>query len=213
MSFGDQLELLLPSYLTDTSKERLVAALSQFKTSGRTAISYDTFYQSVSPPYFLQGDIVREIRFPLWNENREDFTKGYIDAMILSNTCDISSENRRSHNKKECILAPVIRLQDYITDLINQGYPSTNATSIQESIKGQRISNLFFLPSNDGNVQNEFIALLDKVVWFPTDELNQYAENMKANRARSMSLFGSYLLALKLSFHFCRLPEDEEREF
>lgn len=64
------IEHLFPDYLTATEKGRLLQALEQFKdvyTKGKWSNKiYSHFYAPTSYKYFLQGDLVREIRYPDW---------------------------------------------------------------------------------------------------------------------------------------------------
>lgn len=102
---------LLPRYLSDPDKGRLKAALKQFKPEHRGKdISYDQFYSNYGFDYFLQGDVLGEIRLSVWNKKERAYSKGYVDAIIISNSCDISFENERKTNIKECLFAPIISL-------------------------------------------------------------------------------------------------------
>lgn len=66
-------------------------------------------------------------------------------------------------------------------------------------LKLQRITNIFYISDNG---EQEYIALLDKIFWFPTEELNSYLENIKENKLFSLTHFGYYLFLLKLTFIF-----------
>src|SRR5205085_1763072 len=103
MEFGDDyFQNLLPSYLTETESGRLKDALKQFLPEHRGRdIDYNDFYRNYQNNYFLQADSIREIRFPFWNPEITSYEKLYTDALIISNTCDISIDNTREYNKKE----------------------------------------------------------------------------------------------------------------
>jgi hypothetical protein len=64
------IERLFPDYLTATEKRRLLQALEQFKdayTKGKChSKTYSHFYVSSADSYFLQGDLIREIRYTDW---------------------------------------------------------------------------------------------------------------------------------------------------
>lgn len=200
---------LFPSYLSDEEKGRLLEALEQFKDfdakSKWSSKTYSHFYAQFSYNYFLQGDLIREIRFPDWNREDRNFERTYTDALILSNTCDLDVSNIRKINK-QVVLAPIIELAQYVEEIaIDQ--------SIEEMVKGiksQTISNILYLPPNliDGK---EYICHLDKAFWFPTEELNSYISDMEQTRIASLDYFGYYLFMVKLSYHFCRLPEEKQR--
>lgn len=213
MLFGDNFESLLPSYLTDVDKARLKDGLLQFSRSRGEAkvaseIDYTNFTCREQSDYFKQSDLVREIRYPFLNSEYQ-YEKKFTDALILSNTCDISDENNHTLNKKQCILAPIIKLSLLIEELSsNENISDEQLASFQQELKLQRITNLFYICDNGGD---EYIAMLDKLFWFPTEELNEYLENISENKIFSLSMFGYYLYLLKISFHFCRFPESMER--
>lgn len=212
MSFGDNFESLLPRYLVEGDKGRLKDSLKQFVgDSLKSEIDYSSFYKDYGHDYFMQSDLIREIRFAFWDESEKIFHKKYTDAIVLSNTCDISFDNHHSMNEKQCLFAPIIELQEYINDLKLAGYEEEKRVQFIKSVKSQQISNIFYLPANY-NSDKEYIALLDNVFWFPIKELKTYTEDINANKISSLGYFGYYLFILKLSYHLCRLPEQCDRE-
>ena len=199
------IEHLFPSYLTTTEKGRLLDALEQFKDANAKG-NWDTkiyshFYASTSYDYFLQGDIVREIRYPNFNKQNRSYESTYTDALILSNTCDLDLSNLRKINK-QVVMAPLLEMSEYLEEDPNQ--------EIIQGIKSQTTSNIFHLPPNRFNGK-EYICHLDKAFWFPTDELNSYLSDLDQTRIASLDYFGYYLFLVKLSYHFCRLPEEKQR--
>lgn len=199
------IEHLFPSYLTTTEKGRLLDALEQFKDANAKG-NWDTkiyshFYASTSYDYFLQGDIVREIRYPNFNKQNRSYESTYTDALILSNTCDWDLSNLRKINK-QVVMAPLLEMSEYLEEDPNQ--------EIIQGIKSQTTSNIFHLPPNHFNGK-EYICHLDKAFWFPTDELNSYLSDLEQTRIASLDYFGYYLFLVKLSYHFCRLPEEKQR--
>ncbi|MFV8334109.1 hypothetical protein [Flavobacterium sp. GSP14] len=215
MEFGeDHFESLLPPYLTSDQKSRLKDSLSQFSIqrgaeNPNAELDYNNFTNNQFCNYFKQSDLVYEIRYPHLNEETVEFEKYYTTSIILSNTCDISNENSHTLNRKQSILAPIIDLNSFIEDLKNNDYfTDERLSSFLTELKLQRITNLFYISNNGGE---EYIALLDKIFWFPTDELNSYIEDINENKLFSLTQFGYYLFLLKLSFHFCRFPEALDR--
>jgi hypothetical protein len=213
MSFGDDKFInSLPSYLTSTEKERLQIALKQFHhDSNGKEIDYSRFYKDYQHGHFMQADLLKEIRVAIWNEPTTSFNKGYTNAIIISNTCDISYANKRDLSTKECLFAPLVDFQKYLSDLRYAGYSDDKIMSFSNAVKAQTKSNIFYLPVHFKE-QKEYIALLDNIFWFPTAELNSYIPDIDENRITSLSLFGYYLFILKLSYHLCRLPETCDRE-
>jgi len=203
---------LFPSYLQPEEKNRLQSALKQFKDS-QGNLDYSNFYFLKPKNYFMQSDIVQEIRYPFWNGKEDilNFEKKYCTSIILTNTCDISMDNDRIFNKKQCLFAPIINLETFVNGLKESDYEEKKLITFIDNIKRQNISNLFFLPANhkDGL---ENIVLLDKVFWFPTAELNEYLPSINEERLLALNHFGFYLFMLKLSYHMCRLPEACDRK-
>lgn len=212
MAFGDDFDLILPNYLVNEEKSRLRDALRQFTVDEKgKEINYADFYKSYGHAYFMQSDLVREIRMSLWNEEGAVFEKSYSDAIIISNTCDISFENKHSMNSKQCLFAPLIDFNEYINDLVASGYEKDKLEQFIQTVKAQLVTNLFYLPLFHKN-NKEYVVFLDNVFWFPAIELNSYIDNIQENRITSLSHFGYYLFILKLSYHLCRLPEQCDRE-
>jgi len=212
MPFGDNFESLFPSYLVDSDKGRLRNSLKQFIGGElKNEIDYSDFYKEYHYDYFMQSDLIREIRFAYWDEENKIFQKRYTDGIILSNTCDISFDNTHSINEKQCLFAPVIELADYIIDLIGAGLDQAKISQFIKTIKSQQITNILYLPANHNN-SKEYVVLLDNVFWFPIKELKQYTEDISSNKISSLGYFGYYLFILKLSYHLCRLPEQCDRE-
>lgn len=203
------IEHLFPDYLTATEKGRLLLALEQFKdayTKGKwSGRIYSHFYTQTAYEYFLQGDLIREIRYPDWNNEGKVFERTYTDAIILSNTCDLDLSNiRKAH--KQVVLAPIIEMQQYIEAISNE----QGVEDMITSIKAQTTSNILYLPPNHTNGK-DYICHLDKAFWFPTEELHSYLSDIEQTRIASLDYFGYYLFLVKLSYHFCRLPEEKQR--
>jgi hypothetical protein len=212
MAFGDDFDKILAPYLVQDNKVRLKEALKQFTLENRgKEINYSDFFKSYNHTYFMQSDLVKEIRMSVWDDLNMNFNKVYTDAIIISNTCDISPENKHDFNSKQCLLAPLVDFNEYLLDLKNEGYVDEKLEQFANTIKSQLVSNIFYIPNLQSG-QREYIVMLDHIFWFPTNELNSYIENIEENRISSLSLFGHYLFILKLSYHLCRLPEQCDRE-
>jgi hypothetical protein len=211
MAFADELSSLLPYYLVEPQKSRLKEALVQFYNRASESIKYQDFYKDFGHTFFLQSDLLKEIRFAEWDEVTLSFSKAYTDAIVISNTCDIASENTRTLNKKECLLAPLIDFQEYLNELEKEGYTRDRIKEFSRIIRDQLCTNIFYLPLNTKD-NREYIAFFDNLFWFPSQELNSYVGEIEQTRITSLSQFGHYLFCLKLSYHLCRLPEQCDRE-
>lgn len=212
MAFGESdWTSLLPSYLASENKGRLQQSIEQFHPSNRKEIAYDNFYKNYEYNYFLQGDVVIDIRTANWNSEQKIYDKSYVEGLILSNTCDISFGNTRNINPKQCLFAPLLNLEEYLGDLITEGYSEKQVSDFKKNVKSQFYSNLFYLPALD-TTKPEKIALLDHIFWHPIEELEPLMETINEERLSSLNHYGFYLLVFKLSYHFCRLPEQCDRE-
>ena len=98
-----------------------------------------------------------------------------------------------------------------ITVRIGQEYALAveNAADILTQIENQQFSNILYLPPN--KEKNEYLAYFDDLSTIEKDELNALKEEIILNRIGSLDCFGYYLFIFKLSYHFCRLPEETER--
>lgn len=201
----------LPSYLTTEEKGRLNHALQQFKDEqGKVWHQrHNThFYTQKKFDSFLQGDLLLQIRYPSWNNQTNTFNKVYIDTIILSNTCDLDLNNDRTITK-EVVLAPMTEYSLYIDELALV-LGKTVPPSLEDAIKAQTYSSLFYLPKTPVN-SIDYVCHFDKAFWFPTEELHSYLPDIEQTRIASLDYFGYYLFLVKLSYHFCRLPEEKQR--
>lgn len=104
--FIDDLEKILPLELTEQKKGRLQEGLNQFlKVNNNKDRYYTDFYLHYSNPHFLQGDLIREIRFPVFNKSNRQYEKLYFDALLISNTCDVDDSEKKRNIAKQAILA------------------------------------------------------------------------------------------------------------
>jgi hypothetical protein len=200
MNFSaENFDKLLPEYLSSQDKDRLKRALIQFHNFNKSRIDYNRFFETQQKESgWFQGDIVLKLRLPNYDEDKKEYLKEYRDCLILSNSCDITPENERLI-AKQVVVAPLVEFNEF----------SNNNNRIDE-ITNQRVSNLLYIPVTSNN--RAYVAYLDKLSWFPVSTLNskKYLENQKSILLERLSLFGLYLLLVKLSFHFCRVPEDNK---
>jgi hypothetical protein len=210
--FGDDhFEKILPSYLTSSAKDRLKEGLSQFFSDAQGKdITYEGFYSDDTHAYFKQSDLIAEVRSPQWNSATGEFERIYSDSMLLSNTCDVNPDNPRITNTKQSIFAPIVNFREYLHDLRKNGVSETQINSFEIEVKRQRITNIFYLPpfKKDGP---DYITLLDQPFWLSSAHLNSRLVHISEDKIKSLADFGFYLFIFKLSYHFCRLPEEADR--
>ena len=205
--FLDDLKTILPPELTESKKGRLSEGLKQFLKDTLSQEKYYTdFYSTSNYSYFLQGDLIKELRFPVFDKDSKTYKKLYYDAILLSTTCDVDVNNVRNIPKK-AIIAKIIPLDNFVDALAN--LEIKNATDILTQVKNQMYSNVLYLPKSKNGV--DYIAYFDDISVIEIDELNWLKGDIKNNRIESLDYFGYYLFLFKLSFHFCRLPEETHR--
>lgn len=206
--FIEELNKILPFELTEQKKGRLQEGLSQFHKSNLSNDKYYTeFYLNSCNNYFLQGDMIKELRFPIFDSSKKQYEKLYYDALIISNTCDIDEANKRKI-PKNAILAKLIPFDSFIESLYE--IEIENAANILTQIKNQQFSNVIYFPPTKSNI--EYIAYLDDLSVIDVEELNLLKDDINLNRIESLDYFGYYLFIFKLSYHFCRLPEEAQRQ-
>lgn len=204
-------DLLLPSTLLDKDKERLKRMLEQFivPEHKNKIKKYDDFYLQNSFDYFLQGDILKNINSLSWDYENSKYTFANSPVILLSNTCDVSKENKHIFDK-QALYAPVTKLDFFVDSLREDSIDESKIVSICNTLKRQEYSNIFYLPPNPIN-KNEYIVLLDNIFWQPSTVLKEKLSNINDERFLSLNHFGFYLLITKLSYHFCRTPEETDR--
>ncbi|MGE1083082.1 hypothetical protein ACQJ0O_12720 [Pseudomonas shirazensis] len=179
----------LPYYLTEEQKRGLASALKDY--SGRSNIFTQAFQGEV-----FQGDCWEGIPHITLSGRKDN-----IQAIILSNTCDIDQTNVR-HAPVHVSYAPLIDLAAYEKMLLSKLSEQEVNDKIL-AIRAQHITNLIYLPASvEGTVDS--IVMLDMVTSIPYKAFEAQAEKRKI---RSLNQLGFYLLSFKLSIHFCRMHE------
>ncbi|MFW5954847.1 MAG: hypothetical protein ACOCSG_06030 [Guyparkeria sp.] len=193
----DSMEQQIPYYLTRPRAEGLLAELEKFRRS--EPIDY---FIDGCPEEMLQGDCWSGLKVVDIRSDRSQCIKG----VVLSNSCDVDPGNRRDFPAK-IVFAPIVSLDSYIDRLERAGVPSSSLEGKLASIRRQRITNLFYLPSG-GPLSGEHIVLLDDVHCVPLD---YFWAGESGSKVFTLSQVGFYLFVFKLSIHFCRFHEEVQR--
>ena len=192
---SDSFKEQIPYYLTQGQKEGLLRALKDFPARINY---YINGYQDV----LLQGDGWTKLQ-----ARRFETGEGVsILGIILSNTCDITPENKRDL-PANIIFAPLIPLPAYVSLLEKVGIESNRIQDKVTSIKEQKVTSIFFLPAG-GGLRGDHIALLDEIYTMPAKVFE--LEKAKS-KVLTLSLIGFYMFVFKLSVHFCRFQEQIAR--
>lgn len=205
MDATDDFSQLLPGYLTDETRKKLEVALKNFIKNGK--ITQDPF-TSFKNDFFLQGDIVSDIPFPYFSDNKYA-THVVPRCIILSNTCDIDVNNPRDL-PMDCLLAPLFDMQKIENILLSSGASEEKIKNLTEDIKKYRVTNLFHLPidSKGSYAPDEkgYVVSLDKTFSIPRKLIGI------ERHIKSLNQFFSYLFTFKLSLHFCRFHDKVDRD-
>jgi hypothetical protein len=206
MSFSmEKIESLFPSELSEQRKGRLRDGLKQFLPGDLSQKLYSEFYTQKAYPYFLQGDLIFDLRFPNWDSETREYSKIYSNIALISNTCDIDEANRRSV-PKQVMITRLVTVAEFYEELIVNNVKSPE--TILLSLRNQEYSNLMYFPPIG---DTEYIAVFDEMSWITLDELNFLKNDIEQNRIATLDYFGYYLFMFKLSYHFSRLPEETDR--
>ncbi len=186
----------IPYYLTQPAKDGLIKSLRDFPEKMN-------YYTGIHKDEVLQGDG--------WScldiLNFETAERKSIKGIILSNSCDISSENPRDL-PVQIVFAPIIQLSSYEKLLNSNGVPYDKISAKISSIKQQKVTSLFYLPKG-GSLESDYIAVFDDLHTLPAKYFYMKSERKKQF---TLSQSGFYLFLLKLSIHFCRFHENVFRD-
>ena len=191
----DQVRLYLPQYLSSARQDDLWKELRAFPNNRSIYSTRNT------DPDALQGDGWRGfVAIDFYSLDRKT-----VSGLVLSNSCDIASENRRALTPN-ITFVPLVRLERYMAKLEAAGKTAEQRRSIVEQVKGQQITSLMFLAAVP-DLMADSVALFDDVRAHPLDH---FLANDRSILFR-LSDFGFYLFLFKLSIHFTRMMEDVER--
>lgn len=185
----------IPYYLSQSAKEHLVKSLQEFPR--RIDYYIDRYKDEV-----LQGDG--------WNSfvvvNIENGERKPIKGILLTNSCDVASENKREF-PPTFTFAPIIKLSNYVQKLSEADLDTQQIDDKIIAIKEQNITNLFYLPKG-ANLDDDYVALLGDIHTVPSRIFQEHSDRKKLF---TLSQTGFYLFVLKLSVHFCRFHEEVNR--
>ncbi len=199
----NDINLYLPKYLSSESYTDLINCLKDFPDNivNRIYIYYnkeDFIYQGDGINNFIIVDVDDSFKIKS--------NKGKV--IILSNTCDISLENKRYFPTK-ILYAPILSLSKYIKTLKNNNLNNEIIENHIKSIKSQHITQIFYLPKS-GCLEDDGIVFLDRINNCSIKGVNK--DFIKKERIFTLSNYGFYLFLFKLSIHFTRMMENIDRK-
>jgi hypothetical protein len=137
--------------------------------------------------------------------NFKTLEKKSISGIVLSNSCDISLENKRSL-PINILFAPIIRLSKYIELLRQAGESNEQIESRLYELRRQHMTQIFYLPERS-DVIEESIVVLDNVHTHPRDDFHEETNS----KVFTLNQYAFYIFLMKLSIHFCRFQEKISR--
>jgi len=186
--------LYLPKYLTDDEKESIRDQLKAFPDK----INY---YLGRSSEEWLQGDgWTGFVLIDFATTQKKD-----VSGVVMSSSCDIDPTHD-VHRPRNVVFSPLVDLGRYLKMCKEQGKTQAQIQGIEQSIKEQKVFDVFYLPRIEG-VISESILLLDNLHVHP---LNDFASKDKA-KLFTLSQVGVYMFLFKLSVHFTRMTEGVRR--
>lgn len=200
MDIADEIKKYLPQYLSDTELSHLKEELAKFPTDGTKDTVYTVALNGAD--FLLQGDGIGKV--PYLNFPNTDIH--LINAILLSNTCDMSTENKRM-NPCRIMYAPILNFEKY-ADKLRESFPEQRVNNHLKDVKAQLISQILYLPKN-GKLDYDGIVFFDRAISLPLTENS--IKTMCDNKLFTLSNFGLYLFLFKLSVHFTRIQERIDR--
>ena len=198
----DDIRIFLPKFLSADAEEELFDALKQFPESVMEKRFYTT--KLLENGIFFQGDGICDMLVV----NLPDPSVRQAPCFLLSNTCDMATENRRLF-PSQIVYAPIFNLGKYRSRLLlSSKKDKTQIENHIDAIRKQRITQILYLPELSGKIA-ESIVFLDRVQNCPNIYID--ASSIPNRRLFTLSDYGAYLLLLKLSIHFTRIQDRVER--
>ena len=198
----DSLREQIPYYLNDESKKSLLTNLRAL----REGQSIDLFLSEDNNDFqnqMLQGDGWRGFELFSFEGNK----KVSVFGIVVSNTCDVSPENKRDLATR-VTFAPLVKLAKFQQLLKESKISSSKIANKIKSIKLQTTSNIFFIPAG-GPLKEDYIVRLDDIYSIP---LKCHQNHPDRKKLFTLNDLGFYLFVFKLSVHFCRLFEQIDRQ-
>lgn len=186
-----------PPYLTPGDRHQLFDELRQFPKS------FD-YYWHASESGILQGDGLRGFSYIFYSAPGEVGQKS-VSGIVVSNSCDIAPENDPAGDQN-VLFAPIATMGAYLERYRAMGKTDPQVESFADTIRKQKVTTLFYLPSY-GDRLSESIVPLDDI---RPEPLSYFYEN-RGDRIFSLSQYGFWMFLIKLSIHFTRMQEGIRR--
>lgn len=197
---ADALRQQIPYYLTAPPDQKVMLGELKALIEGANKGYFIPAAYADYRDEMLQGDGWRKFQIFSFKSVSVNLVRG----IVISNSCDVSQENARVF-PTNVTFAPIIKLSKLIARYKAHGLDDEKVKSHLVDIKAQRLTSMFYLPT-DGLLDEDHVALLDDLHSMPVELHRQAAEKMF-----TLSMAAFYLFVFKLSVHFCRLHENVNR--
>lgn len=192
----EEVSLFLPKYLTPSQKQDLYSEMLRFPGTTQFYLHRPDLRDQL-----LQGDGWQGFIAINFHTGQRKVVSG----VILSNSCDVSTDNSRSL-PVNILFAPLVNLSQYEQLLLANGKSPAQVGSQFNEIRNQKVTSMFYLPRLSGVIE-ESIILLDNIHVHP---LRDFLE-VSHEPLFQLNQFAFYLFLIKLSIHFCRFQEGIQR--
>lgn len=191
----EEIQNQIPYYLTREAGEGILKELESY--SEKTQIILNRESDGV-----LQGDGWRGFRLYDFNSSEVRKTRG----IVISNSCDIDTENKRDFPAK-ITFAPLIRMKKIEEIFRGSGLDANTTEQKLRSIREQKSTSFFFIPSQIG-LDDEYVIWFNDMHSMP---VSSFVESPEREKIFTLNMTGFYLLLFKISIHFCRFHENVDR--
>ena len=200
--FGD-IKNYLPQYLSAPTQEKLFAEVKKFPDNIDERLYSQSLLRETA---FFQGDGLHS----LWVANLPDTHIGKARVLLLSNSCDMSDENKRltPRNIFYCLIVSLAKYREMLANNA-KSFSESQLREFIETVRKQQVTQVFFLPQN-AQLGEDCIALLDRISNCDSRACN--VPELVKNRLFVLSNYGFYMFLIKLSIHFTRLREGLNRD-
>ncbi len=189
-------ETYMPYWLSARERQQMY---EQLKTLG----SLPYYSNDEVGKAWLQGDLLAD--FPYWHHEGAQMGMARAKVLVISNSCDIASDNRRSMAISMSVV-PIYSSAALGSVFGSEGLSDVQINTKMDAIRKQEVASMFFLPAS-GNLKCDSVADFSRVQSTPFE----LAVESAPMRLEVLSQPGHWLLLVKLAIHFCRLRDEVRR--
>ncbi len=197
----DNIKIYLPKYLSTESEKKLFEEIKQFPDNIDQRFYTDFLMREET---IFQGDGLSDLLVVDMKNNRIDKAP----SLVLSNSCDISLENKRYFPAQICY-APIFKLSKYQKFLMEiVGVEPAKVVEHLSVLRKQYYTQIFYLPKGR-LLDEESIVFLDRINHCSNKIIPR--ETLQDLRLFTLSNYGFYVFLIKLSIHFTRMRDSVDR--